>query len=134
MGGSPETRLPSQLFTPLDISSEAYCLADIGRRYAIYFPDGRHAIELDPWVLADTMTLRWLDIERGAWSDETVLRIEHESLDPAWSLSRFRRGCQWNIWISLATPLGSNYQCIMLVWFTRVITTTHGADWLFSSS
>jgi hypothetical protein len=76
----------NDLLTPLDISSEAYCLANIGRRYAIYFPDGRHAIELDPWVLADTMTLRWLDIERGAWSDETVLRIEHESFDPPWLL------------------------------------------------
>jgi hypothetical protein len=74
----------NDLLTPLDISSEAYCLADIGKQYAIYFPDGRHAIELDPWVFADAMTLRWLDIERGQWSDETVFPIEQEYFDPSW--------------------------------------------------
>jgi hypothetical protein len=74
----------NDLLTPLDISSEAYCLADLGRQYAIYFPDGRHAIELDPWVFADTMTLRWLDIERGQWSDETTIRIDSDYFDPQW--------------------------------------------------
>jgi hypothetical protein len=66
----------NDLLTPLDISSEAYCLADIGKQYAVYFPDGRHAIELDPWVFADAMTLRWLDIERREWSDPTVIQVE----------------------------------------------------------
>ena len=61
--------------TPLDISSEAYCLSNIGTQYAIYFSDGRHAIELEPWVFADAMTLRWLHIERGEWSDERVARV-----------------------------------------------------------
>jgi len=66
----------NDLLTPMDISSEAYCLANLGKQYAIYFPDGRHAIELDPWVFAETMTLRWLDIERGEWSNESVIPIE----------------------------------------------------------
>lgn len=66
----------NDLLTPIDISSEAYCLANIGKQYAIYFPDGRHAVELDPWVYANSMTLRWLDIERGEWSDETVIPID----------------------------------------------------------
>jgi hypothetical protein len=74
----------NDLLTPLDISGEAYCLADLGRQYAIYFPDGRHAIELDPWVFADSVTLRWLDIERGQWSDETTVQIESDYFDPQW--------------------------------------------------
>jgi hypothetical protein len=31
----------------------------------------------------------------------------------------------WLGWISLATPIGSNYQLMVLAWFTIVITTTH---------
>jgi hypothetical protein len=50
-------------------------------------PDDRHAIELDPWVFADAMALRWLDIERGQSSDETVLPIEQEYFDPSWLMS-----------------------------------------------
>ncbi len=74
----------NDLLTPLDISSEAYCLADIGRQYAVYFPDGRQAIELDPWVFVDSMMLRWLDIERGEWSEETVIEVESDYFDPQW--------------------------------------------------
>jgi hypothetical protein len=74
----------NDLLSPLDISSEAYCLADIGRQYAIYFPDGRHAIELDPWVVADSMTLRWLDIERAQWSEATTIQIDPDYFDPQW--------------------------------------------------
>lgn len=74
----------NDLLTPLDISCEAYCLADIGRQYAVYFPDGRQAIELDPWVFVDSMTLRWLDIERGEWSEETVIPVERDYFDPQW--------------------------------------------------
>jgi hypothetical protein len=39
---------------------------------------------LDPWVFADSMTLRWLDIERGEWSEETVIEVEWDCFDPQW--------------------------------------------------
>jgi hypothetical protein len=43
------------------------------------FPDGRHAIELDPWVCADAMTLRWLDIERGRYLYKEIKRCLQET-------------------------------------------------------
>lgn len=57
-------------------SMEAYCLAEIGEAYAVYFPEGRYTIQLDPWVYADTVRVRWLDIDEGTWLEEEVRPVE----------------------------------------------------------
>jgi len=53
-------------------SMKAYCLADIGNAYAVYFPEGRYTIDLDPWGFVDTVRVKWLDIDDGTWSEEEV--------------------------------------------------------------
>ena len=61
--------------------NEAYCMAEPGRQYAIYFPDGG-AVTLDVSAAQGPLEVRWLDINRSAWQEpETValnraLRLE----------------------------------------------------------
>jgi hypothetical protein len=85
-------------------SMEAYCLAEIGAAYAVYFPEGRYTIELDPWVYADSVRVRWLDIEEGTWSEPEVRPVTWEGgLD------------EWGHWgrVRLTTP--SNGAAVALV-------------------
>ncbi len=48
--------------------NEAYCLAEPGRQYAVYFPDGG-AVKLDISAAEAKLQVRWLDISRSAWQD-----------------------------------------------------------------
>ena len=52
--------------------NEAYCLAEPGAQYALYFPDGG-AVTLDLSAAPGSLQVRWLDINRSAWQEpETV--------------------------------------------------------------
>jgi hypothetical protein len=53
--------------------NEAYCLAEPGRQYAVYFPDGG-AVTLSLSDAVGDWTLRWLEIRASRWGDETILR------------------------------------------------------------
>src|SRR5699024_5795827 len=57
-------------------SMEAYCLADIGEQYAVYFPGGRYTIDLDPWVFVDKLKVKWLNIDKGTWSEEEIVKVQ----------------------------------------------------------
>ncbi len=46
--------------------NEAYCIADPGRAYAVYFPDGGR-VTLDLLDAKGELALRWYDIDGGAW-------------------------------------------------------------------
>jgi len=46
--------------------NEAYCLAEPGKQYAVYFPDGG-LVKLDVSTAKGTLQVRWLDISRNAW-------------------------------------------------------------------
>jgi hypothetical protein len=48
--------------------NEAYCLAEAGRRYAVYFPDGG-SVKLDVSDAAAGLTVRWLNLEGGHWAE-----------------------------------------------------------------
>ena len=48
--------------------NEAYCLAEPGRQYAVYFPDGG-AVRLDVSAARGSLQVRWLDINRSAWQE-----------------------------------------------------------------
>jgi len=52
--------------------NEAYCLAEPGSQYAVYFPDGG-AVTLDVRTASALLELRWLDIGRGEWQQPQVL-------------------------------------------------------------
>ena len=47
-------------------ANEAYCLANPGKEYAVYFPDGGE-VTLDTSALPKPATLRWLDIMNSKW-------------------------------------------------------------------
>jgi hypothetical protein len=49
-------------------ANEAYCLAEPGRQYAVYFPDGG-TVQLDVSAAQGTLQVRWLDIARGVWHE-----------------------------------------------------------------
>jgi hypothetical protein len=52
--------------------NEAYCLAEPGKQYAVYFPD-RGEVKLDVSAVRGELQVRWLDINRTVWSEpETV--------------------------------------------------------------
>ncbi len=44
-------------------SNEAYCLAEPGKQYAVYFPDGG-AVKLDVSKAKGPLQVRWLDVNR----------------------------------------------------------------------
>jgi len=48
--------------------NEAYCLANPGKEYALYFPNGG-AVRLDTSGLAATAALRWLHVLTSQWRD-----------------------------------------------------------------
>ena len=52
---------------------EAYCLAEPGRQYAVYFPGGG-SVTLDLSGAPEELTARWLDIENAEWTEEEPLR------------------------------------------------------------
>lgn len=54
-------------------SDEVYCLAEPGRQYALYFPDGG-AVRLDLSVTQGEFTLRWLDINESQWTEEAFVQ------------------------------------------------------------
>ena len=46
--------------------NEAYCMAEPGKQYAVYFPDGG-AVTVDISQAKGTQQVRWLDIDRSRW-------------------------------------------------------------------
>jgi hypothetical protein len=48
--------------------NEAYCIANPGKEYAVYFPDGGE-VTLDISALKKTASIRWLDVMKSKWSD-----------------------------------------------------------------
>ena len=85
-------------------SMEAYCLAKIGEAYAVYFPEGRFTIDLDPWVYAERVRVRWLDVEEGSWSEPEIREVDWEGGVDTWGF----RGR-----VRLTTP--SNASAVALV-------------------
>jgi hypothetical protein len=62
-------------------SVDSYCLADIGNAYAIYFPGGRAAVHLDPWVYVNRVSVKWLDVSSLSWSDEEIIEPVWDNYD-----------------------------------------------------
>lgn len=57
-------------------SNEAYCIANPGKEYALYFPDGGQ-VTLDISSLKKPATVRWLDIMKSQWTNTE--QIESQS-------------------------------------------------------
>ena len=80
---------------------EAYVTANIGEQYAVYFPQGRYTVNLDPWVYANTLKLKWLDIDQLTWSDPEIVEVNWEGGQHDWGF----RG-----YVTLTTP--ANRPCV----------------------
>lgn len=90
---SPNVSVPSTM--------EAYVTANIGQQSAIYFPQGRYTVDLDPWVFADKLKLQWLDINSLKWTEPEIVEVTWKSGKHDWGFQGI---------ISLETP--SNKQCV----------------------
>lgn len=53
--------------------NEAYCLANPGKMYAVYFPDGGEVV-LDIGLLKEPATIRWLEISTSKWGKQQTLK------------------------------------------------------------
>jgi hypothetical protein len=89
---------------PVRAAPEAYVMACIGKQYAVYFPAGRYAVQLDPWVYAETLRLRWLDIEDLSWTDPELVPVRWDGGLSDWGY----RGT-----VPLTTP--GNRPCVALL-------------------
>ncbi len=52
--------------------NEAYCAADPGRQYAVYFPDGG-TVKLDVSEAKSILHIQWLDIDRSTWQQPQAI-------------------------------------------------------------
>ncbi|MDT0687403.1 hypothetical protein [Autumnicola psychrophila] len=93
---SPRVSVPSMM--------EAYVIANIGHQYAIYFPQGRYKVDVDPWVYADELRLQWLDINDLKWSEPEMVEVEWDGGKNDWGFKGM---------ITLETP--SNSPCVALL-------------------
>jgi hypothetical protein len=55
-------------------SNEAYCLAEPGRQYAVFFTgDGDGRVRIDFAALQSRLELRWLNVAESRWETETTI-------------------------------------------------------------
>lgn len=59
-------------------SNEAYCFAEVGTEYAVYFPDGGN-VELEVKDGVKQWQIRWLDIEASKWKDSLTINISNKA-------------------------------------------------------
>ncbi len=55
--------------------NEAYCNANIGKKYAVYFPDGG-SVDLITWSYSEEMTLEWLNISESEWLTPEKVKVK----------------------------------------------------------
>ncbi len=68
---------PYEAFSTVGNSVDSYCMANLGKEYAVYFPGGRATVHLDPWVHMEKLSVKWLNIASLTWSEE-------ETIEPVW--------------------------------------------------
>ena len=54
--------------------NEAYCIANPGKEYAVYFTDGGE-VGLDVSALKASATVRWLDVMKSQWQQEQKVQV-----------------------------------------------------------
>lgn len=57
--------------------NEAYCLAEEGIAYAVYFPDGGN-VSLDLSAVGGSINMSWLNISENSWSEVTVQKPDKQ--------------------------------------------------------
>jgi hypothetical protein len=85
---------------------EGYAMANMGKQYAIYLPGGRYSVELDPWIYAKRVKVKYLDIDSSEWSDEEIIEME-------WELAGLTREYGFKRGISITSP--ANRPCVAII-------------------
>ncbi len=67
-------RLAASWQAPVVSGNRAYCLANPGKEYAVYFPDGGSGVMLDLRRAKGDFQVRWFHIDAGRWA--TSSRIQ----------------------------------------------------------
>jgi len=65
--------IPSNHLLSMRETNEAYCLAEEGKQYALYFPNGGE-VYIDLSQLKNMGTIQWLDINESIWSQNEEIR------------------------------------------------------------
>jgi hypothetical protein len=91
--------------------NEAYCLANPGKEYAVYFPDSGE-VKLDISPLKKIVAIRWLEISTSKWE-------KRQALKPVQSVSLRSPGS--GAWVALlvektALPYGNRQGCVRVVY------------------
>jgi hypothetical protein len=88
--------------------NEAYCMAQPGEAYAVFFPDGGNVLLDVSAAGGRALAVRWLDIRRCRWWDEVLV-------DPSALLEG---------WLRLVTPAEEGYWAVLV----RVRGTEEGGS------
>lgn len=72
---------PYEAFSTVGNSVDSYCMADMGKAYAVYFPGGRATVHLDPWIEIKKVSVKWLDIASLTWSEEQIMEAKWDNFD-----------------------------------------------------
>ena len=81
---SPHNDLLRHSVASVPGAMKAYVSAEIGEQYAVYFPRGRFKVGLDPWIYAEQVRVRWLDIEDLSWSESEMVKVQWEGSRDDW--------------------------------------------------
>jgi hypothetical protein len=54
--------------------NEAYCIANIGVEYSVFFPDGGNLLLDISKPINKSLNIKWLDIHKCEWTDEAVVK------------------------------------------------------------
>ena len=68
------------------VTNEAYCLAEVGKQFAVFFTgDGDRSVDLDLSPASDPLALRWLNVAETRWTQPLALprRGRYELSAPA---------------------------------------------------
>jgi hypothetical protein len=72
---------PYEAFSTVGNSVDSYCMANIGKEYAVYFPGGRATVHLDPWIEIKKVSVKWLDVASLTWSQEEIMEAQWGNFD-----------------------------------------------------
>jgi hypothetical protein len=103
---TPHNDLLKHVVAASPSAMEAYVAANIGSQYAVYFPRGRYAVGLDPWIYVQQVRVRWLDIEGLKWSEPKIVDVQWQGSHTDWG----HRGK-----IVLKTPGNESYVALIEV-------------------
>ena len=70
--------ISNHLLSELD-PNEAYCIAEEGKQYALYFPDGGEVI-IDLSDVEGDLEIRWMNISYSSWLEPITINANGQAM------------------------------------------------------